>query len=321
MIYNRFPQWLHSVQLSLLVMIAVVTLGACNASTIVTPAMQDGQAEELTLEEGEELATEQTLEEPSETDVDSTVMPEYEIALSDDGFDAPEAISAGVVKIHYTNSSTMQEGAPVLARLNEGTSLDALEAELVSEEPESFERVLKMLTFLGGGENTIYDLTPGQHIVIFAGNIEGNPPYASINVVDENNMAVMPTADVTVKLADFAFIMPDVLKAGKQTWQFTNEGKQVHHMLMVQLPDGVTVEDIIDWVSAEASGPPPFIVPDTMPVGTAFENLSPGTTAWAEIDLPVGSYTVFCLLPDMAMTPPHAHITHGMHRQVSVIEQ
>jgi hypothetical protein len=122
-------------------------------------------------------------------------------------------------------------------------------------------------------------------------------------------------------MQDFSFTLPDEIKAGKRIWQISNTGKQPHHMLIMQLPKGVTADDIITWINAEVpSGPPPFVNPDGPPIGASFEVLSSGQSAWAEIDLPPGEYTVFCLLPDLSGQSHLSHIAHGMHRMLKVVE-
>ena len=250
-------------------------------------------------------------------------MPEATIKLTDDGFTAPAEMPAGIVAVNINNSSTQsQEGGVVLGRLNEGVSYDDITALLASDAPDG-SKFDQMVTSLGGGDrSTIYNLTPGQYMAYFTGNIEGAPPISGlITVKDEGNTAVAPTADITVEMQEFAFIMPDEIKAGKHLWQISNKGKQVHHMLIFQLPQGVTTNDIITWVSAdEPSGPPPFLNPDGPTIGGGFESISPGQRAWVEIDLPPGEYTVFCLLPDFTVMPPMSHIAHGMHRTLKVVE-
>jgi hypothetical protein len=251
-------------------------------------------------------------------------MPEATIKLTDDGFTTPAEIPAGVVAVNVNNSSTQyQEGAVVLGRLNEGVSHDDITTLLAGDDPDGYTKFDRMVTSLGGGDQrTIYDLKPGQYLAYFTGNIEGAPPISGlITVKDEGNTAVAPTADITAEMQEFAFIMPDEIKADKHLWHISNKGKQVHHMLIMQLPQGVTTNDIITWVSAdELSGPPPFLNPDGPTLGGGFESISPGQSAWVEIDLPPGEYTVFCLLPDFTAMPPMSHIAHGMHRILKVVE-
>jgi hypothetical protein len=272
-------------------------LAACGATTQAQPAAPTGQAASI---------------------------PEAAIKLTDDGFTAPAEMPAGIVAVNVSNSSTkFQEGGVVLGKLNEGVTYDNIKALLASDEPDDYNKFFEMVTSLGGADKrTIYNLAPGQYMAYFFGNIEGAPPISSlITVKDEGNTAAAPTAEIKAEMKEFSFILPDEIKAGKHIWQISNTGKQVHHMLMMQLPKGVTADDIITWVSAEVpSGPPPFLNPDGPTIGAGFEVISPGQSVWAEVDLPPGEYTVFCLLPDMSAMPPVSHIAHGMHRTLKVVE-
>lgn len=282
------------ITIALLVIVGI--LAACSAVTQAQPAAPAGHA---------------------------VPMPEVAIKLTDDGFTVPTEMPAGIVAVNFSNSSTKyQEGGPVLGRLNQGVTYDNITALLASDDPDGYSKFEQMVTSLGAAERTIYNLTPGQYLAYFIGNIEGAPPISSlITVKDEGNTAAAPTAEITADMQEFNFILPDEIKAGKHVWQISNTGKQAHHMLIIQLPKGVTADDIITWVSAEIpSGPPPFLNPDGPTIGTGFEVLSPGQSTWAEIDLPPGEYTVFCLLPDMSAMPPTSHIAHGMHRTLKVVE-
>lgn len=277
-------------------LLTIGLLAACGAATQAQPAAPAGQ---------------------------TAPMPEVAIKLTDDGITAPAQMPAGIVLVNYSNSSTKyQEGGVVLGKLNEGVTYDNIKAVLASDEPDDFNKFFEMVTSLGGGERTIYNLAPGQYMAYFIGNIEDAPPISSlIEVKDEGNTAAAPAADITAEMKEFNFVLPDEIKAGKHIWQISNKGKQVHHMLIMQLPKGVTVDDIITWVSAETpSGPPPFLNPDGPTLGAGYEALSPGQSAWAEIDMPPGEYIVFCLLPDMSAMPPMSHIAHGMHRALKVVE-
>jgi hypothetical protein len=283
--------------ITIALLITVGVLAACGAVTKAQPAAPAGQA---------------------------VPMPEVAIKLTDDGFTVPAEMPAGIVAVNINNSSTkFQEGGAVLGKLNEGITYDDIKALLASDEPDDYNKFFEMVTSLGGADkHTIYNLAPGHYIAYFFGNIEGAPPISSlITVKDEGNKVVAPSAEVTAEMREFSFILPDEIKAGKHVWQISNNGKQPHHLLIVQLPKGVTPDDIIAWISAEVpGGPPPFLNPDGPTLGAGFEVLSPGQSSWAEIDLPPGEYTVFCLLPDMSAMPPVSHIAHGMHRALKVVE-
>ena len=73
---------------------------------------------------------------------------------------------------------------------------------------------------------------------------------------------VEPQADVVVELHDFAYVMPDEIKAGEQLWEVKNEGDQFHMMALLKPNPGVTLDDLKAAFAAmergELTGPPPF---------------------------------------------------------------
>lgn len=113
-----------------------------------------------------------------------------------------------------------------------------------------------------------------------------------------------PVTDAIVELREFAFAgLPDGSAAGRQVWQVTNAGEQVHHVILAYYPDQITVEQVraLAALGDEGTPPPNFGVD---PERIEFEVgqvhvLSPGRTIWAELDLSrPGSYIALCFMPD-----------------------
>ena len=108
------------------------------------------------------------------------------------------------------------------------------------------------------------------------------PPQVIPITSEAPSGATAPTADVAVSLLDFNFAMPDKIAAGPQVWQIDNAGEQWHEMGIVQLNEGMTVEDVLEWVASMGpegpSGPPPF-------AESAFWSpMGPGQRAWVTWD-------------------------------------
>ena len=127
---------------------------------------------------------------------------------------------------------------------------------------------------------------------------EGAPPQvATFTAAPRRGPApAAPVAAVNVDLIDFQFTLPDQIKTGAQTWKIENKGSQWHEMMIVKLNEGVTVADLIAMMGQEGppQGPPPYEqVAFWAPMGA-------GEKAWTTLDLPVGTYTVLCALPDFA---------------------
>ncbi len=246
-------------------------------------------------------------------------MPEVTVEVSDTGISAPAEMPAGLVAVTIRNNTEAPAG-PMFARLNEGVTVEQFTEAMTTD--ESGTAAIALVTLLGGAQagagesvRTVFDLKPGNHIALGFG--EGPPQLASFTVAAGSGAApAAPDPGVTVDLIDFQFTMPEQIKAGAQTWQIENKGGQWHEMVVIKLNEGATVQDLLAMMMSEGppEGPPPF-------EQVAFwAPMSAGERAWTTIDLPAGSYTVLCFLPDFASDPPASHLEHGMVRTLTVTE-
>src|SRR5688572_27392355 len=54
--------------------------------------------------------------------------------------------------------------------------------------------------------------------------------------------ATAPVVQITAK--DFAFVAPDTIDAGMTTLEMLNEGPGIHHVFLVKLAEGKSVQDL-----------------------------------------------------------------------------
>ena len=237
-------------------------------------------------------------------------IPEVVVAMGDTGPSIAAEVPSGVVAINLSAAP----GA-LLARLNEGVTLEQLNEGLSQPDPTA---AVSLVSLLGGASNTtdgklIVDLQAGQHVLVNCP--EDGPPSAVPFTAGEASGATAPTPDVTVDLVDFNFAIPAEIEAGPKVWQISNKGQQWHEMAIVKLIDGATVDDVLAMLQSEEepAGPPPF-------EDVAFWSPnSPGETGYVTWDLPAGEYTVLCFLPDLA-GDMSAHAAHGMVATLIVTE-
>ena len=232
------------------------------------------------------------------------------VNISAAGIDMPAEIPSGIVTFAYELAADAP-GLPEFSRLNDGVTMDQV-MEAMQADPMA---ALALVTQIGNSDTTVdsqvtYDLPAGEYVgLLFP---ENGAPLTATFTAGEPSGAAEPQAAVTAQLADFAFILPDEIPAGPQTWLVENTGGQWHEMLVIKPQEGVSVDDLLAMVAAEEqSGPPPFEwVAGVWPIGA-------GQRAWMTWDLPAGEYTVICFLPDMAgdMAP---HAAHGMVRTLIV---
>jgi hypothetical protein len=115
------------------------------------------------------------------------------------------------------------------------------------------------------------------------------------------------TPIVDLALQDFAFVYDaDAVAGGNFALNVTNMGDQDHEVVLIQLPEAMSVPDLIDTIaSSDESGPPPFIDFGFLGVFT------PGEMRTAALAHPLddGYYAFICFLPDTDGTP---HAFKGM---------
>lgn len=233
------------------------------------------------------------------------------VNLSAAGIDMPAEIPSGIVTFAYQMAEDAP-GLPEFARLNEGVTTD----QLMEAMQQDYMVALPLVTFIGNSDTAVdgqmtFDLPAGNYVGILS--TEEGAPLTATFTAGEPSGAAEPEADVSAQLADFAFILPDEIAAGPQTWMIENTGGQWHEMAIVKLGEDMTVDDLLAMMQSEdaMSGPPPFEwVAGLWPMGA-------GQRAWVNWDLPAGEYTVICFVPDINgdMAP---HAAHGMVRTLVV---
>lgn len=126
-------------------------------------------------------------------------------------------------------------------------------------------------------------------------------------------------ASVDVTAVDFAFEADlDDLVAGQTMFLFTNQGAELHEMVLIRINDGTTetVEQLLEMPEEEAETKTTF-------VGVAFAPPGGKNTMFADLDS--GRYVILCFVPtgstsfesaETAEGPPH--FTHGMIKEFTV---
>jgi plastocyanin len=123
---------------------------------------------------------------------------------------------------------------------------------------------------------------------------------------DHNHMAV------NVSGGDYSFESPETLETGYQTLTFTNTGKELHHLQLVRLNDGVTLEQ---FQAAMPQGEAAMMPLVELVGGVGL--VVPGQTATATVHLEKpGIYVELCFVPDANGVP---HLALGMVKPIEVV--
>ncbi|MDQ3981836.1 MAG: hypothetical protein M3271_04050, partial [Actinomycetota bacterium] len=110
---------------------------------------------------------------------------------------------------------------------------------------------------------------------------------------------------------------PETLPAGIVTFGFSNEGDEVHEMLIVRYKDpSTTIEDLIELSDEQAQEKIDFL-------GASFG--PPGATDTESKELAPGKYALVCFVPVGSTSPKAArnadgppHVARGMSAEFAV---
>jgi hypothetical protein len=114
---------------------------------------------------------------------------------------------------------------------------------------------------------------------------------------------------VQVMGEDFKFEAPDVIPAGLTEFRFLNKGPAIHHMAILKLGGGKTIDDL--RAALANPGPPPAWVKEIGGPNAP----SPGLEANATLNMEPGNYALICFV-DIGGPP---HFAKGMLRALRVV--
>jgi plastocyanin len=178
--------------------------------------------------------------------------------------------------------------------------------------------------FAGGSssiENTspsfVVDLAEGDwyigasHIV---GEADEVPELYPLKVTAATNDQVedLPAADVNVKMSDMKYTIAETtIKTGPQSWEFTSDSTQSHHVVIARTTGPVTPDEVEAWAQGMFTGTPtPNSKMDGMEWVGYTALLSGGQTVRTEFDFDPGNYVLICFIFDPETQMPH--LMHGM---------
>jgi uncharacterized cupredoxin-like copper-binding protein len=242
----------------------------------------------------------------------------------------PETIEAGYHKVMLENNA----GAPstlYVFQVKEGSTSEDVQAAwdnvnasfMGGGDPNAaINELLEVANVLSGPlsePNTSSEIglefTPGNYLLISEARGDEGPQQSTLNLtVSEATAATAaPEADINVVMADFAFAIPGEIKSGEQLWKVTNEGQQIHHMVIMKPNEGKTVEDILSFDPASGGEEP------ATEVGI-IEVMTNGESAYKTMNLEPGEYIAICFMPDHAEGGDGApHFVHGMVQNFTVV--
>lgn len=141
----------------------------------------------------------------------------------------------------------------------------------------------------------------------FSSTIAQGPARANATNAIRTAVPAKPRV-VRVSGMDFSFDAPDVIPAGLTEFRFMNKGPALHHMQLLKLEGGKTIDDL--RAALANPGPPPAWVKEVGGPNAP----APGLESNATLMLKPGNYALICFV-DIDGPP---HFTKGMIKALRV---
>lgn len=245
--------------------------------------------------------------------VPAPVQATFLVSVADGNIAAPDTIAAGwqtmrveedgaghiVVAYHLVGNATTAGVAAFLAALDTAR-MTPPEAIAIGgpEVGDSGEVVVNMvsgtyvLACVRRHDDGHRHASQGEwHILEVVGPAQGEPPVDSV---------------IEVSMADFAYVTDPPWHSGPRMLKVVNVGREDHQVRIDRLHADATLQD---WLAAEDRSTLAEPVAGVARTG-------PGQTVYLPIELPAGTYVLYCLVPSAAAGEPHAML--GMIRSVTV---
>lgn len=242
---------------------------------------------------------------------------EVTIVATDNTFEAPDRIPAGVVKVRLVNQGEELHHAQLM-RLDDGKTLDDFRGAMESGQVPDFVSWVGGPSIAAPGMETsvTLQLRPGTYYwLCFIESPDTGMPHVEQGmihqvVVEDGPSGQLPEADNLVILSDYDFKFAQPLTAGSQTVRVRNHASQPHEIVVIKFMPGMSMEDFMTWAEAGEEGPPP-----AAPVG-GMQAIDQGVAANFHLELEPGDYGLLCFIPDVSDGRPH--VAHGMMDEFTI---
>lgn len=210
----------------------------------------------------------------------SALADELRMVVTDDGIKLPASIQSGYTRFVLDNQAGKPYANEIL-RVQDGVDGEAALQDLIAvfrgeaDEATANQTFMSVtpvsgavITLPGASRQIGVVLDPGTYLV-YADWMDPEGPGIEpshtgvINVEQAAAPAPEPTADLEIKLAEYAFALPAALPAGTHQTRLENIGQEPHLGFIFKLPAGITEADVhaamasggepdwIDWSTAQ----------------------------------------------------------------------
>jgi hypothetical protein len=243
------------------------------------------------------------------------------VKATDFKFDAPSSVPAGTITFRLENSGKEVHHLWLVQLLNGKTLADfqkAMDSWTSGPMPS-------WVVDVGGPNEASTGVTADATLTLDAGSYvmvcyvpspDGRPHVMkgmikALSVTTAGATAPNePTADITMKMNDYAFDLSKPITAGKHVIRIENLATQSHEVIFGRLLPGKTMQQALTWLNEGQKGPAPVIG-----LGGA-SGLAKGRHQFITATFEPGRYVMLCFIPDVKDGKPHSE--HGMAKEFTV---
>jgi hypothetical protein len=216
----------------------------------------------------------------------------------------PESIEGGLVRIEFANSTTDRAGVQLFRGTEGHSGAEAREAGArwgdEGKALPGWVRIEGGTPWAAPGETSsaVQELPAGDYMAVDFDSNARTP----LKVTTASNGAKPPSTDARIEATEYRFTATG-LKAGVNTVEFANTGKQPHFFSAVPYKPGATLKKVREYLRTQKGEVPIVEDPDAETISAVLDG---GRTQVIQLHLRKGKYALLCFIPDRAGGPPHA---------------
>ncbi|MGD9711294.1 MAG: hypothetical protein AB7V46_04410 [Thermomicrobiales bacterium] len=263
---------------------------------------------------------------------------EFDIVITDEGYDAPSSLPAGRYLVNVTNSTEAPAAAAFLMPPADWT-LEQVQTALTppadENAPPPDDTWLYRAPIAGGAgglpgmtNQAVIVLGPGRWVIW--GDDPGSPiPLAEVMVTGALPATIGALAASTVTITatsnahGYDFAIEGDIVAGQQLVTFVNKTDQPHFVSSLITPVPLDDEMFMQLFMMEEGATP---VPESglpspeeiMDNPSYITTISAGVTIWSVMDFPAGYHTLVCFVPELTSPEGLPHAAFGMIEHIEV---
>ena len=224
-------------------------------------------------------------------------------------YSAPRSVRGGLVEIRLRNIGDAPQKAQLWRVDGDHTVEEALRVR--HPLPDWLRTAGGVsLTEPGATSTTLQALPAGRYYV--AATLGRPGDVAAFDVTAPQNVPQPPRAPARVEAVDFSFKVSG-LRAGRNSVDFDNTGREPHHAFFTPIRPGSTLEEVKQFFARRTStGPPPVDAEATRETAI----LEGGERQVTQLSFAAGRYAVICFVRNRSGGRPHIDL--GMINEVTV---